>query len=168
MFELTRLAELWQADFSNEGEKRMKYYSKEMKPIRIWDFCLFVPLHKYRKVKSCMFCIVALLSAPVPARDLNIPQSTAFEHRVLTHSPQLLAQLLKSKESCLFLVVGVLPSLVALGFAAMLHGGSRRKMLTASRISLWDSVNNKCLVVTHKQLLPSSMPKGTEGWKDEG
>lgn len=40
-FELTRLAELWQADFSNEGEKRMKYYSKEVEPIRIWVFCLF-------------------------------------------------------------------------------------------------------------------------------
>lgn len=42
VFELPRLPELWQADFSNEGEKKMKYYSKEMKPIRIWDFCLFV------------------------------------------------------------------------------------------------------------------------------
>lgn len=83
------------------------------------------------------------------------------------HSPQLSAQLLKSKEIYLFLVVGILLSLVALGFAVVLHGGSRRKMHTASRLSLWDSVN-KSLIVTHKQLLPSSMPRAAEGWKDEG
>lgn len=130
---------------------------------------VFLPLHKYRKVKSYMFCIVTPLSAPVPARYLGIPRSTAFaEHRVLQiHSPQLSAQLLKSKEIYLFLVVGILLSLVALGFAVVLHGGSRRKMHTASRLSLWDSVN-KSLIVTHKQLLPSSMPRAAEGWKDEG
>ena len=72
-----------------------------------------------------MFCIASLLLANVLARDLDIPPSTVFpEHRVLqTCSAQLPAQFLKSEESCLFLVVGILLSLVALGFAVMLHGG---------------------------------------------
>lgn len=33
-------------------------------------------------------------------------------------------------------------------------------MFAASRISLWDPINKKSLVVAHKQLLPSSMPEG--------
>lgn len=72
-----------------------------------------------------MFCVASLLLASALARDLDIPPSTVFpEHKVLqTCSPQLPAQFLKSKESCLFLVVGILLSLVALGFAVMLHGG---------------------------------------------
>lgn len=69
---------------------------------------------------------------------------------------------LKAKEAVFFLVIGILLSLVALGFAVMLHGRTGRKTLAASRISLWDPANNKSLIVTHKNLLPSSMPRA---WK---
>lgn len=114
-----------------------------------------------------MFCIASLVLANVLARDLDIPPSTVFpEHRVLeTCSPQLPAQFLKSKENCLSLVVRILLSLVALGFTVMLHGGGWRKMFAASRISLWDPISKKSLVVAHKQLLPSSMPEVHRAWK---
>lgn len=142
-----------------------------MKPIRIWDFCLFVfsSLAQIQEGEKLyvLHSDPAFSSCTCQRFDCS-PKHSLCWAECYRPSPQLLAQLLKSKESCLFLVVGILLSLVALGFAAMLHGGSRRKMLTASRTSLWDSVNNTCLVVTHKQLLPSRMPKGAEGWEDEG
>lgn len=56
---------------------------------------------------------------------------------------------LEAKKAVFFLlVIGILLSLVALGFAVMLHGRTGRKTLAFSRISLWDPANNKSLIVT--------------------
>lgn len=75
--------------------------------------------------RSPVLHIAILLLANVLARDLDIPPSTIPpEQRVLQmSSPQSSAQILKSKEIHIFLLVGVFLSLVALGFAVMLHRG---------------------------------------------
>lgn len=69
--------------------------------------------------------MASLLLANVLARDLDIPPSTIPpEQRVLqASSPQSPAQILKSKEIHIFLLVRLFQSLVAFVFAVMLHGG---------------------------------------------
>lgn len=81
-----------------------------------------------------MFCIASLLLATVLVRDLGIPaflNTEYYRHVLLNCQPSSL----KAKQA-VFLVVGILLSLVALAFAVMLYGGGWRKMFSASRISL--------------------------------